>query len=101
MIYVKHFKSDRVYLIYSVKDDYVYYEAYGKIYKRHIAQFLSKDSRSETGNKLDFSAFAGFRKILVRRGRENAIDATDYDESGKMKQDGLNVELARVLLKYY
>lgn len=100
MIYVKHFKSEQLYLVHGIVEDYVYYSCFGGNYKRHIAQFLSKDSRSKTGNKLDYSAISGVM-LEFDHTLKNYIDATDYDENGKMKQDGLNIELARVLLKYY
>lgn len=101
MIYVKHFKNNQLYLVHGIVGEYVYYSCFGCHYKRHISQFLSKDEQSETGNKFNLYALSEIILDHFDHTLQNYIDATDYDENGKIKQNDLNIELARELFRYY
>ncbi|MGL5957778.1 MAG: hypothetical protein ACRCZZ_04190 [Phocaeicola sp.] len=90
MIKVRHFKGG-VYTVYAVDEEYVYYGDIenGKKWKREFFEFLSKDARSETGNRLDFVDFVEGSCPAFEK--EDFIDVSNRDEDALK----INVELFR------
>lgn len=83
MVKVKHFKGG-VYTVTMHTEDFVYYGDLekGQFWKRKKNQFLSKDNRSETGNRLDYYDYSENEEAsMVEYCLDNYVDVTDYDKS--------------------